>query len=250
MTEARPFVILPAIDLRGGRVVRLRQGDFAREITYSDDPVEVATRFAEAGAQWLHVVDLDGARAGVPAHGAAIAAIIAAVGDRAKVEVAGGLRNEGSVASALEMGAARAVVGTTALTDPAFAAQIVRTHGRERIAVSIDVQGGRAFGHGWTNDTASVDATVAIERLADAGVATFEVTSIDRDGLLEGPDLDLYERLVALDRGAIIASGGIRTGQDFEAVRVRGCTGAIVGRAIYEGRLDLKAVLSPTEPQA
>ena len=239
MTDASGFVVLPAIDLLGGRVVRLRQGDFDRETAYGADPVEVAIRFADAGARWLHVVDLDGARTGIPAHCDVIKAIVAAVGRRTAVEVAGGLRDETSVDSALGVGAARAVVGTAALRDPAFAGRLVARHGPDRIVAAIDVRDSRAVGHGWSNDAAGVDAVSAIERLADVGITTFEVTAIDRDGLLEGPDLELYERLVALDRGKIIASGGITTIEDLKLVRVLGCSGGIVGRAIYEGRLDL-----------
>ena len=240
MTDARAFDVLPAIDLRGGRVVRLQQGDFARETAYSNDPVEVATRFADAGARWLHVVDLDGARTGTPAHGHVIRAIAAAVGDRVSVEAAGGLRDEATVSSVLAFGAARVVVGTAALRDPAFAGRLVTTHGPDRIAVSIDVRDGRAVGHGWAVDATGVDVEEAIGQLADAGVVTFEVTAIERDGLLEGPDLGLYGRLTALDRGSIIASGGISSLDDLRAVRDLGCVGAIVGRAIYEGRLDLR----------
>lgn len=239
MSIARAFEILPAIDLRGGRVVRLRQGDFALETAYSDDPVEVARCFAGAGARWLHVVDLDAARTGRPSNGAVIAAIVVAVGARTRVEVAGGLRDEAAVASALESGAVRAIIGTAALRDPAFAGRLVATHGADRIAAAIDVREGRAIGHGWATDAAGIDAGGAIERLADVGVTTFEVTAIERDGLLEGPNLDLYERLVQLDRGSIIASGGITTLEDLREVRGRGGSGAIVGRALYEGQLDL-----------
>jgi phosphoribosylformimino-5-aminoimidazole carboxamide ribotide isomerase len=244
MSEASGFEILPAIDLRGGRVVRLRQGDFARETAYGDDPVEVARRFADAGARWLHIVDLDAARSGRPTHGTVIAAIVSAIGDRTCVEVAGGLRDETAVAAALASGAVRAVVGTAALRDPSFAGRLVATHGSDRIAAAIDVRDGRAVGHGWSKDAASIDATAAIERLATAGITTFEVTAIERDGLLGGPDLDLYERLVQFGRGAIIASGGIATLDDLSGVRAHGCTGAIVGRAIYEGRLDLVDALA------
>jgi phosphoribosylformimino-5-aminoimidazole carboxamide ribotide isomerase len=244
MSGARAFDVLPAIDLRGGRVVRLRQGDFERETAYSDDPVEVAMRFADAGARWLHVVDLDGARTGVPAHGAVIEAIVSAVGDRVNVEVAGGLRDPDAVASVLALGAARAVVGTAALRDPAFAGRLVTSHGPRRIAVSIDVRAGRAVGHGWVSDAAGVNTAEAIGRLAEAGVATFEVTAIDRDGLLEGPDLDLYQSVVSPGIGSIIASGGIATIEDLRSVRDLGCTGAIVGRAIYEGQLELSTTLA------
>lgn len=247
MSDARPFDILPAIDLRGGRVVRLRQGDFDRETAYSDDPVQVATRFADAGARWLHVVDLDGARTGTPAHGETLRSIVTAMGDRVRVEVAGGLRDEDAVAAVLAMGAARAVVGTAALRDPAFAGRLIAVHGPNAIAVSIDVRDGRAVGHGWAPGTGGLDAADAVARLADAGVATFEVTAIERDGLLGGPDLGLYERLVAMSRGVIVASGGIASVADLGAVRDRGCSGAIVGRAIYEGRIDLAEAFTLAE---
>ena len=241
------FDILPAIDLRGGRIVRLRQGDFDRETAYDGEPAVVAAEFAEAGARWLHVVDLDGARSGVPAHGAVIAAIVRAVGDRARVEVAGGLRTDLAVGEALASGAGRVVIGTAALEDPAFAGQLVDAHGAERVAVAIDVRDGRALGHGWTSGAAGIDAAEAIRRLADVGIATFEVTAIERDGLLEGPDLTLYERLVRLARGAIIASGGVASLDDLRSVRAIGCNGAIIGRALYEGRFKLVDALAVEE---
>jgi phosphoribosylformimino-5-aminoimidazole carboxamide ribotide isomerase len=252
MANAMDFEILPAIDLRGGRVVRLRQGDFERETAYDRDPADVASGFAAAGAMWLHVVDLDGARTGVPEHGKAIAAIVAAAGERTRVEVAGGLRDERAVAAALDSGAARAVVGTAALQDPAFARHLVDVHGAGRVAVAIDVRDGLAVGHGWavghgrSTGADGIEATDAIRQLANAGIETFEVTAIERDGLLEGPNLALYERLVHLGRGAIIASGGIASLADVLAVRDLGCSGAIIGRAIYEGRIDLSEALAIT----
>jgi phosphoribosylformimino-5-aminoimidazole carboxamide ribotide isomerase len=193
------------------------------------------------------VVDLDGARSGQPAHGAVIAAIVAAVGDRTQVEVAGGLRDAAAVALALALGAARAVLGTAALRDPLFAGRLIATHGVDRVAVAIDVRDGIAIGHGWAKDAAGVGPTAAIERLADVGVTIFEVTAIERDGLLEGPDLPLYERLVALGVGTIIASGGIATVEDLRDIREVGCRGAIVGRALYEGRLKVSDALAPDE---
>jgi phosphoribosylformimino-5-aminoimidazole carboxamide ribotide isomerase len=238
------FEILPAIDLRGGRIVRLRQGDFERETVYDGDPAAVASDFVEAGAHWLHVVDLDGARTGAPAHDSAISAIVAAVGERAKVEVAGGLREGSSVAAVLAAGAARAVVGTAALADPSFAGRLIEAHGPDHIAVAIDVRDGLAVGHGWTSGSAGVTATEAIERLADAGTETFEVTAIEHDGLLDGPDVGLYARLVDLGRGEIIASGGVATVDHLRAIRAIGCVGAIVGRALYEGRLDLRQTIA------
>jgi phosphoribosylformimino-5-aminoimidazole carboxamide ribotide isomerase len=250
MAEATPFAILPAIDLRAGRVVRLRQGDFARETAYSDDPAAVARRFAAAGATWLHAVDLDAARTGTGVNGPAIAAIVAAVGDRVRVEVAGGLRDLDAVTAALSSGVARAVIGTAALRDPAFAGQLVSVHGADRIAVAIDVRDGRAVGHGWANDAETVDIEEAMDRLTDVGVVTFEVTAIERDGLLDGPDLGLYRRLTTVTGRSIIASGGIASTLDLVDVRAIGCSGAIVGRAIYEGRLDLEDALRVAQSPA
>lgn len=241
MTSA--FEILPAIDLRGGSVVRLEQGDFARETAFSDDPVAVAASFADAGAGWLHVVDLDGARSGEPVHGSVVRGIVEAVGDRLAVEVAGGLRSERAVGAVLGTGAARAVVGTAALADPSFADRLVRDHGSDRIAVALDVRGDRAVGHGWHEGDQGIPVEDALVSLSDAGVTTFEVTAIARDGLLGGPDLELYARLIALDRGSIIASAGVAAVEDLAALRSIGCTGAIIGRALYDGRLTLRAAL-------
>jgi len=243
----RAFELLPAIDLRGGRVVRLRRGDFDQETSYSDDPVAIAVEFAAAGAEWLHVVDLDGARSGVPAQMATVAAIVAAVGREVRVEVAGGLRTRETVQLALVAGAARVVVGTAALRDPLFAVAIVNEHGSERVAAAIDVRDGRASGDGWDATAPTTDAVDAISQLADAGVTTFEVTAIDRDGLLQGPDLDLLRRAVALDSGRIIASAGIASVEDLAAVQGIGCAGAIVGRALYEGQLSLHEALGAVE---
>ena len=237
------FDVLPAIDLRGGRVVRLVQGDFEQETAFSDDPTAVARSFADVGARWLHVVDLDGARTGEPAHTALIGEIVDAIGDRVAVEVAGGLRTEASVAAALGAGAARAVLGTAALRDPALAGRLVATHGPDRVVVAIDVRDGLALGEGWRAGAAGVRAENALIALADQGVTTFEATAIERDGLLAGPDLDLLRRLVALGRGQVIASGGVTSIADIRAVRELGCAGVILGRALYEGRIDLAAAI-------
>jgi phosphoribosylformimino-5-aminoimidazole carboxamide ribotide isomerase len=246
----RSFELLPAIDLRDGRVVRLQQGDFARETAFSADPVAVAERFADAGARWLHVVDLDGARAGRPVHGALIERIVRAVGDRTSVEVAGGLRTDDDVATILATGAARAVVGTAALRDPALAGRHVARHGPDRLAAAIDVREGLAVGEAWRAGTEGLAADAAVAMLADEGVTVFEATAIDRDGLLGGPDADLLGRLVALGRGAVIASGGVSSLGDLATVHGLGCAGAIVGRALYEGRLDLGEAIAWSEAVA
>jgi phosphoribosylformimino-5-aminoimidazole carboxamide ribotide isomerase len=238
--EKRPaFDLLPAIDLRGGRVVRLSQGDFARETVYGDDPAAVVLRFVADGARWLHVVDLDGAKDGERRQTDAVARIVAAAGESAKCEVAGGLRDEEAVEAVLTAGAARAVVGTAALKDPDLVARLVARFSVDRIAIALDVRDGLAVGHGWVSGAAGVAAGEALVMLADRGARTFEVTAIDRDGLLQGPDLELLGRMVALGRGDVIASAGISSLVDLEATRAIGCIGAIVGRAIYEGRLDL-----------
>jgi phosphoribosylformimino-5-aminoimidazole carboxamide ribotide isomerase len=238
-----PFELLPAIDLRGGRVVRLRQGDFAQETSYDEDPVGVARAFAEAGVSWLHVVDLDGARAGEPAQLQLAADMVAEVHGRVRVEIGGGLRTVGAVAGALGTGAQRAVVGTAALRDPAFVTEIVARHGADRIVASIDVRDGLALGEGWRAGAAGVDAADAVRMLSAAGITTFEVTAIERDGLLNGPNLVLLRSLVDLDCGRIIASGGIASINDVVAVQAAGCGGAIVGRALYEGRINLAALI-------
>jgi phosphoribosylformimino-5-aminoimidazole carboxamide ribotide isomerase len=240
VTKATVFEILPAIDLRGGAVVRLQQGDFGRETVFATDPIAIARQFAEEGARWIHVVDLDAARTGVPTHAGVVNAIAGAVGERTRVEAAGGLRTVEAVAAALDGGGARAVVGTAAIRDPGFARQIVHAHGAERIAVAIDIRGDRALGHAWSSSDPGVDAESAIHRLSDAGVETFEVTAIERDGLLSGPNLALYARLVRLVRGAIVASGGIATLDDITALREIGCAGAIIGRALYDGRFSVR----------
>ncbi len=233
------FALLPAIDLRGGHVVRLAEGDFGRETIYGHDPAAVARSFAAAGARWIHVVDLDGARDGARRQTEVVARIVEAAGPGVACEVAGGLRDDAAVASVLDAGAARAVIGTAALRDPDFAERLVARFGEERIGIALDVRDGLAVGQGWVTGAAGVPVEDALAALADRGARTFIVTAIDRDGLLGGPDLELLGRMVRLGRGEIIASAGVSSLEDIAAVRSIGCVGAIVGRAIYEGRLDL-----------
>ena len=242
--DGASFDILPAIDLLGGEVVRLREGDFGQVTSFSSDPVEMALGFRDAGAKWMHVVDLDGARRGSPAQTTAIRAVIKGVGKGVAVQVAGGLRRDVAVRSAFAAGARRVVLGTAALEDPGFAARSIDEFGVESIVVAVDVRNGLAVGEGWRAGAAGIPPEDAIDSLADAGVRWFAVTGIDRDGLMRGPDVALLEQMVSLDRGSIIASGGISSIDDLKAVRNAGCSGAIVGRAIYEGRLDLRTALA------
>lgn len=235
----RRFDLFPAIDLRGRQVVRLAEGDFARETVYASDPAGVARAFAAAGARWIHIVDLDGARDGAQRQTEVVGRIVEAVGDRVACEVAGGLRDGDAVAAALHAGAVRAVVGTAALRDPAFAERLLARFGAGRIAIALDVRDAMAVGQGWVPGASGVPVEEALIALADRGARTFIVTAIERDGLLTGPNLDLLGRMVELGRGEIIASAGISSLADIAAVRALGCAGAIVGRALYEGRLDL-----------
>lgn len=232
------FEVLPAIDLVDGRVVRLQQGDFDRLEVYSDDPMAVAASFEAAGARWLHIVDLDAARSGRPRHTEVIHRILDAVGARVECEVAGGLRSEQTAASVLEAGARRAVLGTAALREPTMAARLVCRYGTARIAVAIDVRDGMALGEAWRSGAGGPTVQEAVGRLVDCGVNVFETTAIDRDGVLAGPDLALLASVVAFGV-EVIASGGIRSIEDLLAVRALGCSGAIVGRAVYDGSLDL-----------
>jgi phosphoribosylformimino-5-aminoimidazole carboxamide ribotide isomerase len=243
LTLPTGFQLLPAIDLRGGRVVRLAEGDFARETIYAADPAEVARGFVASGAEWIHVVDLDGARDGAPRQIDAVKKIVAAAGENVACEVAGGLRDEETVAAVLDAGAARAVVGTAALRDPEFVDRIVARFGVTRIAVALDVRDGLAVGHGWVPGAAGVPVEEALATLAGSGARTFIVTAIERDGLLGGPNLELLGRMVDLGRGDIIASAGVSSLEDINAVRKIGCSGAVVGRAIYEGRVDLRLAI-------
>ncbi len=244
MVDASPFELLPAIDLIDGRIVRLREGDFARATDYGADPVEVARAFVATGATWIHIVDLDGARTGSPVQAELVRRIVSSVGDGVRCQVAGGLRAAADVTAALHDGATRVVVGTAAVGDPSFSKRLVEEHGVTRIVVALDVRDGLALGEGWRIGAPGILAEDALRSQADAGVATFAVTAIDRDGLLGGPDLALLERLAGLDRGRIIASGGVTTIDDLIAVRAIGCSGAIVGRALYEGRMSLPEALA------
>jgi phosphoribosylformimino-5-aminoimidazole carboxamide ribotide isomerase len=244
---ASTFELMPAIDLRAGRVVRLEQGDFARETVFGDDPVAIARAFAEAGAAWLHVVDLDGARAGEPTQLGTVDAIVGAVGTATAVEAAGGIRSAAAIGAAIATGAIRVVLGTAAVQNPTLVRDAVAVHGSPAIAIALDVRAGEAVGDAWQSGASGQDPERLIETLGELGATTFEVTAIDRDGLLGGPDLDLLRRLTSVGGGRVIASGGIRDVDDVLAVRNLGCAGAIVGRALYNGTFDLRAAISALE---
>jgi len=223
--------------------VRLVRGDATTETVYGADPVATAVGLVARGATRLHVVDLDAAFAEGSA-AATIAAIVAAVGPSVEVQVGGGLRDDVAIAEVLARGAARAIMGTVALSDPSLVARAVARHGPDRIAAALDVRGPVAVGDGWASDAGGVDLERATSALLDAGVRRFVVTAIERDGTLAGPDLPLLRRVTSMGAPEVVASGGMRSLEDLAAVADAGCVGAIVGRALYGGDLDLAACVA------
>lgn len=234
------MTIYPAIDLQGGHVVRLRQGQAEAKTVYATDPTEPARKFREAGAQWLHVVDLDGAFTGEQHHLDVIARL-AATG--LKVQTGGGLRTVEAVHRVLAAGAARAIVGTKAATDLRFLESLLDEIGPERLAVGVDARDGRVAIKGWTEKT-TLDALEFAQSLNTMGVRTLIYTDISRDGMLGGPNLAALEALASSVRMRIIASGGVKTLAHIQQLRALAgrfhhLEGVIVGTALYEGTLDL-----------
>lgn len=232
--------LLPAIDIRDGRVVRLVQGEATRQTVYGDDPVGVAERFIEQGAGWIHVVDLDRAF-GTGDNDGLVGRLVAQVNGRARVQLGGGLRTIGRVQLGLEWGVSRIVVGTAAALEPSFVDQALELTGRDRLAVGIDARENRVMVRGWTEASPLLARELA-QRVMSQGVRTLIYTDVSRDGLLQGPDIAGAAALQQLG-AAVIASGGIATLADIRAVRDAGLAGAIVGRALYESRIDLRGAL-------
>jgi phosphoribosylformimino-5-aminoimidazole carboxamide ribotide isomerase len=234
------MILLPAVDIRDGKAVRLRQGHFDDETIYADDPLEAARSFVEAGATWLHVVDLDGAREGEPANLHHLERITSELS--VPVQFGGGLRSLASVRAALAAGAERVVLGTAAYSDQAFLDEAVATWD-PRILVAVDVRGGRVSVAGWTKETQMRPEDV-IRRMQQRGVTRFAYTSVDRDGMLGGPDLDEVKRISEVVRGRFLYSGGIGSVEDLEALRslrLLNLAGVISGKALYEGRFTVAA---------
>ena len=227
------MILYPAIDIRGGKAVRLLQGDYARETTYDADPVDAAKRWADEGAEFLHVVDLDGAKAGEPRNLDSVRRIAAAV--ECPIQVGGGLRDGASVTAVLEGGAERVVIGTAALRDPDFLQAMVDSHA-ERVVVSVDARDGKVSLSGWT-ETSDVDVAGAVADLSQRGVSRFLCTAIEVDGTMEGPAIGELGRIVSATEAQVIASGGVGNLAHLEALAEMGAPnieGAIVGRALYE----------------
>jgi phosphoribosylformimino-5-aminoimidazole carboxamide ribotide isomerase len=237
---SRRFQVIPALDLLGDSAVRLEQGDFAR-IAVRAQPDELVRRFASAGALWVHVVDLDGARLGRTRP--ELVQRLTTAARPARVQASGGIRTLGDAERLLAAGASRVVVGTAAAADARALRRFAQALG-ERLIVAIDVRGGRVAIRGWTQET-NLGAKSAALRCAAAGVPRLLCTAIDRDGTLNGPDLELLREVVERSELPVLAAGGIRSHDDLASVAATGCEGAIVGRGLLDGMLPLSAVAFP-----
>jgi phosphoribosylformimino-5-aminoimidazole carboxamide ribotide isomerase len=232
------LILFPAIDIRGGKAVRLVQGDYGRETQYDDDPVVAARRWVNGGAGWLHVVDLDGARAGEPVNLEHVRRIVAAI--NVPVQRGGGLRDSKKVEDAFSSGAERVVLGTAAVRDPEMAEAIAAAHG-DRVIASVDARAGKVAAEGWTQES-ELGATDVIAELSGRGIRRFVYTPVDVDGLMEGPDLDSLGEVAGSTQSEVIYSGGIGSLDHLRAVaglRLENVEGVIVGRALYEQRFTI-----------
>ena len=247
---ATGFEVYPAIDLRDGRCVRLYQGDYARETVYGDDPPGQARRFADAGAAWVHVVDLDAARSGEPRNRPVVASVAGALPAGVGVQCGGGVRSVEAAEALFAAGVRRVVVGTAALEQPGLVAELADRGGAHRggeVAVGLDVRGREVALRGWERGS-GLDVAEALARFERLDVAAFVVTQIAVDGTLEGPDLALYRSLLALTPTPVVASGGVGSLAHIAALRDieergRRLAGVIVGRALYDGAFTLEEAL-------
>lgn len=233
------MTLYPAIDIRGGKAVRLVEGDFDRETAFDADPVDAARRWEAAGASWIHIVDLDGARSGDGANRDAIARIRGAVG--CNMQVGGGIRSLDTIDDLLASGIDRVILGSIAVTDPDVVLTAVTKHG-DRIAVGLDARDGKLATSGWETQT-DADAFHTAKKMGDSGVKHIIFTDIHRDGTLTGPNVEALQRMVASTSAGVIASGGIGSAEDVLGLRATGVSGVIIGRALYDGRIDLADLL-------
>jgi phosphoribosylformimino-5-aminoimidazole carboxamide ribotide isomerase len=234
------FEVVPGIDLRGGKCVRLLYGDFAQETIFDDDPAAVARRWQEQGATRLHVVDLEGSRDGEHRNLAAITAILQAV--RIPVQVAGGIRDEAGALRLLSLGAGRVVLGTAAVNDPDLVTALANRD-PEALIVALDARDGVVRTDGWTKSSGITVADLA-RRMTERGVVRFLYTDIGRDGALTGPNVDAYRELRASTDAAVVASGGVSSMQDILDLAGTGVEGVVVGRALYTGAVHLPEALA------
>ena len=234
------MIILPAIDLFGGQAVRLLKGDYAQMTIYDPDPVNTALKFKASGAEWLHIVDLEGARSGEAVNLPAVMRIREACG--LKCEVGGGVRSLGIIERYLSAGIERVILGTSAATQEGFAASAVRTFGSERIAVGVDIRDGRVSVKGWLEDS-GLEAFAFCRKMQDAGVRVIICTDISRDGAMKGTNTELYASLSSSLDAKIIASGGVSSLDDVKTLAGLGLYGAIIGKAYYTGTVKISEAI-------
>ncbi|MCY3023317.1 MAG: 1-(5-phosphoribosyl)-5-[(5-phosphoribosylamino)methylideneamino] imidazole-4-carboxamide isomerase [Planctomycetota bacterium] len=251
------MLIIPAVDIKGGKAVRLKQGKADRETVYDADPVHAARRWADAGAQRIHVVDLDGAFDGVPRNSALTLAILrefcsapraAGGAERIEIEIGGGLRDAASIVEFMNTGAARCVLGTRALEDRAFLTTLAERY-PGRISVGLDAKGGKLVTKGWVSQS-ETPATVLVRELRGLPLGEVIYTDIERDGMLSGPNLKRLEDMRKASPFPLIASGGITTVEHIRACRRLGCFGAIIGKAFYDGALTIREALEAARESA
>ena len=237
------FIIYPAIDIRGGKCVRLVQGDYNQETVYNENPVEVAQAWEQQGGSYIHLVDLDGAKAGYPVNDELIGQIARAVG--VPVQVGGGIRDLESVKRLLSLGVNRVIIGTAAIEDEAFTSAVLQQYG-DQVAIGIDARDGYVATRGWLN-TSSIRAEELAQQLAAKGAETFIFTDISRDGMMQGPNVEAIVNLAKVSGKTVIASGGVTVQDDLLALaryKDQGVGGAIVGKALYTGNISLEKAIA------
>ncbi|WP_163183447.1 1-(5-phosphoribosyl)-5-[(5-phosphoribosylamino)methylideneamino]imidazole-4-carboxamide isomerase [Neobacillus sedimentimangrovi] len=239
------FILYPAIDMRGGKCVRLLQGDYDKETVYSSSPFDMAQTFAADGAEWIHMVDLDGAKDGKRINDRFVIEAAQKL-PQVKIQIGGGIRSEADIVHYLENGVDRVIIGSIAISQPEFAMEMIRKYGSQ-IAVGIDAKNGYVATHGWL-DTSEVRAIELGKRFADAGAETFIFTDIATDGMLTGPNIAAVRELAEITGKNVIASGGVSSLTDLEALQTtKGISGAIVGKALYEKRFTLIEALQTVQ---
>src|SRR5436190_8161571 len=239
------LTVIPSIDLRNGQVVRLKQGDYAQQLNYDVDPIATAKSFADAGAKWMHVVDLDGAKEGAPQQVDLIARMISAV--EINVEVGGGVRSTEDVRRLLHAGAARVVVGTNAMEDWKWFESLVHAEGFEnRLILALDAKNGMVATRGWT-EVSSNRATGVAAKVSDWPLGAILYTDVAKDGMMQGPNLEQTRHLVEAGRVPVIASGGIGAIDHVRDAKKTGAWGCIIGRSLYEGAVDLREAIKVSQ---
>jgi phosphoribosylformimino-5-aminoimidazole carboxamide ribotide isomerase len=240
MKKRLEMEIIPAIDIRGGKCVRLYQGDYSQQIVFDEDPAAVALRWQAQGAHWLHIVDLDGVAEGEPRNVAIVEKIVSK--SDLLVELGGGIRREGVVEELLQKGISRIILGTAAIENPELVSKLCRRFG-EAIVVGLDARDGKVAVHGWQKDT-DIDVLQLAREMVEAGVRRFIYTDVKRDGTLTEPNFDVVRELVSQLNVPVIAAGGVSKVEHLRRLKELGVEGAIVGKALYTGDIDLREAIN------